>query len=226
MTTRHPMEDYWGAYQQFDELPGGGRVTKAATHPFGVAWLAPWEDPYSGFPEHARRCAVALDKAGVPVHLQSFDAAQQIDSFVPGQELVEERIGHLLDMKIGQAVAMVHMFVPTPTRLHNTVTHAKMDAEQLAVVNAHRVIYTVWERQNLPPSCAGPLNAVGQAWVACEDNARMLVRGGVKPNKVKVIPCPYPALGLAPRARWPTAAGSAQAGRLLPHRQVGAAQGA
>jgi glycosyltransferase involved in cell wall biosynthesis len=171
---RHAMEDFWGGY-----------------HPFGVSFLAPWEDPFSGFPEHARRSAVALDLAGCPVHLQSFDGMQQLDALVPGQEMVEERVGHLLDAKIGQAVAIVNMFVPTPTRLHNTVNHAKMEAATLRIVNSCRAIYTVWERQNLPPTCTEPLNAAGQAWVACQDNADMLVRGGVKPEKVKVVPCPY-----------------------------------
>ena len=192
MTARHPMEDYWGAIEDVDGVPGGAHPGRDADHPYGVDFLCPWEDPFAGFPEHARRCAVALDRAGVPVHLRSFDAASQLgDALIPGQELVEARVGRLLDVKIGQAVALVHMYVPTPTRLYNTVTHAKMDADELAVVNAHRVIYTVWERQNLPPTCAEPLNTVAQAWVACEDNARMLVRGGVKPSKVRVIPCPY-----------------------------------
>jgi glycosyltransferase involved in cell wall biosynthesis len=204
---RHPMEDFWGAHEEVGGIPEGRPPGHAADYALGVAWLAPWESASAGFPEHARRCAIALSDAGVPVHLRSFDSAAQIEAWEEGRDEVEARVGRLLDTKIAQYVSLVHMFVPTDTRLHNTVVHARMSPEELLAVNAHRVIYNVWERQHISASAASCLNAVGQAWVGCEESRRVLASSGVRPEKIRVVPCPFmpddPHLALDGRKRDP-----------------------
>jgi len=202
---RHPLEDFWGSGADLGTLPQGKMKGRQADHDEGVAFMAPWEDPHSGFPEHARRSALALDAAGVPTHLRSFDVGTQLMAYGPGSAAVEKRVKHLLDKSIRRYAVMLSMFVPTETRLHNTIVHARMPAEELVVVNAHRILYNVWERQNVAESTVLSLNQVGQVWVACRANADMLERCGVKHEKIRVVPIPYfpddPHLALSRRSR-------------------------
>jgi hypothetical protein len=173
----------------------------------GVAWLAPWEQPFAGFPEHSRRCARALADAGCVLHLRSVDAATQLGAFSKDMNALQAKYDDLLGTEVARYGAMVHMFVPTGTALHRLVTNPNMDAEQLEAVNAKRVFYTVWERQTVPSHVISSLGKVGQSWVACHQNRNMLAGRGLAQEKIRVVPVPYfpddPHLSLEARTRDP-----------------------
>ncbi len=182
-----------------------------AEHELGVQYQAPWEIPADGFAEHARRCARALAMTGCPVHLRSgrpivLDPTDEM-------EAIQRQYRDLVHASIGRYSAQVHQLVPTEGILQRitmptaAAIRGGMSAEQMRLVNSFRVLSTVWEREPLPAYDAEALSRVGQAWVACQANARMLIEAGVPAEKVRVVPIPFlpddPHLALRGRKRRP-----------------------
>lgn len=182
---------------------------RGSEHELGVSYTAPWEDPYGGFPEHARRCARALDEAGLPVHLRSLDPSMQIHMHfeVGGSDKLDlvKRYEDLLHRSISQYAVEIFQIVPDDALLQRLVTHRHLDPKHLRIVNRYRVLSTVWERNHLGRDTVRCLNAVGQCWVANEHDVAMLAESGVDEAKIRVVPVPYfpgdPHLALARRKR-------------------------
>ena len=180
---------------------------RPADVPLGVCYQAPWEEPGDGFNEHARRAARALTLAGCPVHLRGMKPF--IGTLHPE---VERASADMTRASISRYSAWVHQVVPSPGLLERLTTLSASAArvcgdKELALLNACRVLYTVWERSPAPPEDVKALSRVGQAWVACHDSAKTLIESGVPEAKVRVVRIPYfpddPHLALQGRKRRP-----------------------
>ena len=198
--------DYWetgpnGSVDKDKQYTEG----RPSDHPVGVMYNAPWEAPFDGFAEHARRLGRALATTGCPVHLRS-----TTPHLVPGDDAHErwlfKAFGDLAHASIGRYSVQVHQVVPTEGLLYTMVRHRFLTTEELRAVNATRVISTVWERAPVPIHDVDGLNAVGQAWVACKANAELLATWGVS-VPIRVVPVPFypddPHLKLRGRTRRP-----------------------
>ena len=182
------------------------RQGQKATHESGLLYMGPWEMLADGFAEHTRRSVRALAGTGVPLQLRSFSqdaaAAQaQNDEVVA----MEETMRPMLRASIGRYEAMIYQLVPWDSLLQFLTTHQHYTTAELAVLNASRALYTVWERDRISVAARSALNRVAQAWVACQANADMLAENGVRPEAIRVIPCPFfpddPHIALRDRVR-------------------------
>jgi glycosyltransferase involved in cell wall biosynthesis len=177
-----------------------------AEHAEGLLYMGPWETLADGFAEHTRRCARALALTGVPVHLRSLNQ-DNLKADTPEMEPVEKVLRPLLRASITKYAAQIYQVVPFDSLLQFLTTHREYLPEQMQMLNAHRVLYTVWERDRISDAARSAFARVGQVWVACDANADMLVENGVQPDKVRIVPCPYfeddPLLTLRGRDRKP-----------------------
>lgn len=175
-----------------------------AEHAEGYKYMGPWETFADGFSEHSRRSARALFATGVPVHLRSLNQ-DNLKSDTPEMQPIEQLLRPMLRASIRQYVAEIYQIVPHDSLLQFLTTHQHYGESEMRVLNAHRVLYTVWERDRITAAARVALNRVGQAWVAAQATAEMLVANGVDPRKVRVVPCPFfpddPHLALAGRKR-------------------------
>lgn len=209
-TGEHPLMVY---------LQHGGAVGADATtqwqksdHGLGVLYQGPWAHPADGFQEHTRRAARALAMTGVPVHLRALAPVISTTAVGSEEEAVEKRMEDLLHASVAKYAVTVQQVVANVGTLDRITSPSRLAAqvyteEQLAAMNAYRVLYTVYERTPIPPGDARAFNRVGQAWVACERDAKALRDAGVPAAKVKVIPVCYmpddPLLALRSRKRDP-----------------------
>lgn len=209
-------------YQDVSIMGDEGGPTRAeenwreAEFETGIEYIAPWEDPYGGFPKHARRCARSLDNFELtldhkrwPVKLRSFDPKSQwrMHFEVGGQDKVDlrKKYDDLLTRTLKAPAVQVYQVVPIDSSIRQIVSHAYMDPSHLAVVNQFRVISCVFERDRISSEMANWLNQVGQVWVASVADQVMLHQHGVK--RVRVVPIPYfeddPLVALRGRERLP-----------------------
>lgn len=164
---------------------------RPADVPMGVGYIAPWELPADGFSEHCRRAAEALASAGCPVHLRSpRPSAAGLDPDI------EARCAALARASIGRYSVTIHQVVPHEGLLDRltrpTPSGARVLTErEVELLNLCRVLYTVWERGPVPEGDARALDRVGQAWVACRQDAERLCDAGVREDKVRVVPVPF-----------------------------------
>ncbi len=186
--------------------------TRPSEHAEGYLWQGPWQATADGFAEHCRRGALALAHTGAVVSLRALQR-RPVDDVV-AHEKNEKRLAALLDASIGRYSAQIFMMVPTERLMEYLLMPKRMPNGQLALeyaeqalVDAHRVFYTVWERDRLSRGALDLMSRVGQCWVACQANADMLVRSGIPEQRVRVVPCPHfaddPHLSLAGRERKP-----------------------
>jgi glycosyltransferase involved in cell wall biosynthesis len=163
---------------------------RPSEHEHGVVYYAPWDTLADGFSEHSRRTALALQKAGKNVHLRTFGARMFIAR--SDEELVVDRaMSHLTNASIKTYDVQIFQFVPTDEKLQSHVVHKFWGPDELAAINATKIIYNVWERQSVSSAVVYCLNQMARVWVACEDNRQMLKRCGVKGEKIWVIPVPF-----------------------------------
>lgn len=182
---------------------------KEAEYEEGVAYICPWEDPYAGFPEHSRRCARALDDAGVHVQLRSVDPSVQWHMYfeVSGTEKLDLRVDYndLLSKTFKKLIAEVYQIVPNDELLQKITTSRWIDDETLSAINRFRIISCVFERDRVSNFAVRAFNRVGMVWVANEQDKAMLERCGVE--RVAVVPIPHfpsdPMLQLRGRCRRP-----------------------
>ena len=187
----------------------GFREGVRAEHPLGVLYQGPWEEPGDGFQEHVRRVARAIQMAGCPVHLRSLLPSIRF-GLSPAAEEVIEAHDDLAQASIQAYGVSVHQVVPRTELLERLMTPSQsamriLSEDDILRMNRHKVIYTVWERSPVPEPAVRALNAAGQAWVACQANAKMLEACGVEADKIRVVPIPYfdadPLLALEGRKR-------------------------
>lgn len=200
--------DYAGS-SMFGKPDEPDKQWRKREHEHGVSYICPWEDPFSGFPEHARRCARALNDAGMHVHLRSSDPKEQwfLGDDGGARVAVREKYADLLNASIQNYLVEIHQIVPTDTFLQQLVTHRFIDPAMLEHINKYKIVSTVWERDRISEDAARCLNAVGQCWVANDHDAEMLSRCGVDKSKLRVVRMPYfpddPHLKLNGRKRLP-----------------------
>jgi len=180
---------------------------RKAAHEGAVQLVGPWYRVADGFNEHVRRIAVALSRAGEHVHLQATNIAFLGDA---PDEGVSDEVQKLALTDASSFRVSIQMTVYDQDRIRAAL-HVPENVGYAPAVVRHlrkqRVIYTVFERDDLPPGDGYLLRQAGQVWVACKDNAAAVVRAGVPEHQVKVIPCPYlpddPLLALRGRKRKP-----------------------
>jgi hypothetical protein len=167
---------------------GSAKPGEPAVHEHGVLYQGPWETEHDGFCEHVRRCAVALAATGLPVKLRS-KRPLRMDLLPATERDLREELKALLQTTIGRYDVHVQHLVPTEGLLQRTVSSQFYEPEQMEYLNAMRILYTVWERTQIPQYEADALAQVAQAWVACQANADMLQEAGVE--RVEVVPVPF-----------------------------------
>jgi glycosyltransferase involved in cell wall biosynthesis len=208
MTTGSILDylDYGPAQVADGSTVPANKPGEKAEHEQGLLYMGPWETFADGFSEHTRRCALALYGTGVPVHLRSLNQ-DNMKADTPEMVPVEKLIRPMLRASIAKYEAQIYQIVPFDSLLQFLTTHQKYMPGEMAVLNAHRVLYTVWERDRISDAARSAFARVGQVWVACEANGEMLVENGVAQDKIRVVPCPYfpddPLLALRGRARKP-----------------------
>jgi glycosyltransferase involved in cell wall biosynthesis len=206
--------DYWNLHPQDKSFPEFNPNWRTAEHSNGVGFYAPWEEVYAGFPEHARRCAIALAKTGIPLHLRSIRGGMQFQTTRDHDEMLaysamQTALESLLtasvknyDVEVWQTIAETTAFF----RIAGPVHHW-MDAGELAKVHSRRIISTVFERDRVLEPELECLRRVGQVWVGNPKDADMLKDSGIDEERVHVIPIPYfpddPHLALADKPRRP-----------------------
>lgn len=169
---------------------------KPSTHKRGVLYQGPWQVPHDGFQEHTRRCARALQKAGVPVHLRGL--APQMLASADGSERdrVERSVEDMTNASIARYSVQVQQVVANTGVLERLTSPSPLAAqvytpEQWGEQFRSRVLYTVYERWPIPKNDARALSMFGQVWVACERDAEEMAKAGVSRERVRVIPIPF-----------------------------------
>jgi glycosyltransferase involved in cell wall biosynthesis len=204
---------YWEAPSPLDpSWPAANPNWRKSEHAHGVGFFAPWEEVFAGFPEHARRNAVALDATGLAVHLRScrggmqFFASRDLEA-ARAYEQLKTDLAPLLNAEVKCYDAEIWQIISEDTSLFRIAgpTHHWLDPSEHAHVLSRRIIYTVFERDRVSEDAAQCLNRVAQVWVANDYDRQMLVRCGVSEERVRVVPMPYfpadPHLALNERKR-------------------------
>jgi len=201
LTMEEFMESFISGSEFGDAESKPFKEGKPVDHPLGVIYQGPWETDADGFNEHVRRCARALSLAGCPVQLQSLKP-WVVEG--PPRALPASLAG-VLDCSISRYSVRIQQIVLSTSMVHNLTTHRFLSANELRQHNYLRVISTVFERDRLGPDLVRGLQRVGQIWVACEQNKRILEEHGLE--RVRVVPIPYfeddPLLHLRMRTRKP-----------------------
>jgi hypothetical protein len=177
-----------------------------AKHEHGVLYEGRWEIEAHGICEHVRRNALALNQAGVPVHLQS--SRMGYNPTVKGEDRhLREQLTALMQSSFSKRAVQIHHLEPVEGALTLIVTHQWLPKETLALVNQRRIVFAVWERNGLCDEDVEALKRVGMVWTACDRNKEMLLNYGIE--RVEVIGVPHwpddPLLKLRskPRRRGP-----------------------
>ena len=174
-----------------------------AEHAFGVQYQGPFESTTDGTARAVRLHARALADAGVPVLLQSFsNTFIGPDGVALGAEALDERIKrqthdlrHASIAHIG--IRVKHLVVTTADDLRRRIippsVGLEQDPERAMALRAHlyrtTIIYSVWERTSIGSDIAAVLRRVGECWVPCKENQRLLEAHGV--SRVTVVPHPW-----------------------------------
>lgn len=200
LTMEEFMESFVSGSEFGDAESKPFKAGKPMDHPLGVIYQGPWETDADGFNEHVRRCARALSLV-CPVQLQSLKP--WIMEGVP--KALPASLAEVLGCSIGRYSVRIQQIVLNTSLVHNLTTHRFLAANELRQHNYLRVISTVFERDRLGPELVRGLQRVGQIWVACEQNRRVLEEHGLE--RVRVVPIPYfeddPLLKLRSRTRKP-----------------------
>lgn len=169
----------------------------------GVEYCGEYETVFDGTNVAVRLNARALALAGIPVLLTSplgrtiKDGIARPVYEVGLPEEVEREVGALRNTSMAQrAVRILHTVVPTESAassmqalvLPRSVS-VGVDPELVDGLLRRTVLFTVWERDRISHDVARVLDSVAEAWVPCEQNARMLRQCGVR--NVVVIPHPF-----------------------------------
>jgi glycosyltransferase involved in cell wall biosynthesis len=171
--------------------------TSPAKYKRGVVYRGAYEDPNQGISNAVRRHARALYDAGVPVHLQSIGHRQHAQGawYSDLDPEVLDQVGMLTEATFETPAVTIHHIAPTLLALEEIVFPRRLmrySPDGAARVRVSSIINTVFERDLVSSDIAGLLNQVGQVWVPCVQNEKMLVKSGVDARKIRVVPHPYP----------------------------------
>ncbi len=181
-----------------DVAPGS-----AAQHEWGIQYQGPYEALDDGAARAVRLHARALASTGIPVLLQSFsNTFRGPDGVVVGAEAMDEgvkRETHALrhasvrELRVRVKHLVVHspeqlrkLIIPTSVAIERDPDRAMAMREQLY---RSTIVYSVWERTTIDPNIAAILRRVGECWVPCHQNLRVLKDAGVE--RVTVVPHPW-----------------------------------
>lgn len=214
MPERPAWLDYWNLHPHDERFPEFHPGWRRSEHEHGVAFHAPWEQVFAGFPEHSRRLAVALAATGVPVHLRSIRGGSQFQTTRDHDSAraylrMRDTLKDLLEASIKTYDADIWMTIAESAAFFRIggPKHHWMDPDELRRVQARRIISTVFERDRISESDQACLSRVGQIWVANPADERMLREHGLATADIRVIPIPHfpgdPHLALAERPRRP-----------------------
>jgi glycosyltransferase involved in cell wall biosynthesis len=180
----------------------------ASEHPYAVLYQGEFETPWDGTAAAVRLHARALALMGIPVRLTSFShcVTNEHGYADPVHEVglpaaVENEVGSLyLTRATTQVPVIRHAVVRSAEHAVSLLVPrgAVAPTEEVADIIAMRrlvasstILYSVWERDHVDDSMARELNRAGQLWVPCAQNAAMLAKSGVLPERLSVVPHPY-----------------------------------
>lgn len=182
----------------------GGReyvnpTTRAAEHERGLLFMAPWEDPFSGFPEHSRRLVRSLAEVGEVVRLRalrgSFDFGAGINDLdmQRARDALRKQLEPQLKASVKTVDVQIVMTVPDDAMFMRFAPsqHHWMEQHELAYSLSKMVISTVFERDRVSPQGLDALKRVGQVWVANRQDRAMLIGQGLDEARVHRIPIPF-----------------------------------
>jgi len=184
--------------------------TKSAEYPVGVIYRGPWETEWAGVQSSVRRHARALAKTGMPVWLVSLNHQMEYldedgniaSGFADHTSLapsVVREVGHLTTCKHAQSLVSIEHRVFSPEAIISLAYPAGMmrvDPTYVRRVNATTILFTVLERSEPDEDtrrAVFAMSLLGEVWVPCERNRRVLVDSGVPEDKIWVMPHPIPS---------------------------------
>lgn len=184
---------------------------RPSEHERGILFMAPWQDPFSGFPEHARRLVRSLADTGIPVRLRGLRGSIGADSrdleLHRARERVRKQHEAYVKASIKDIDVTIVMTIADDAALMRFAPPRHHFLEQPAHLYtlSKRILCTVFERDRVSNAARDALARVGQVWVANRKDKAMLHAHGIQ--RVKVIPIPFmdddPHLPLARRKRMP-----------------------
>jgi len=196
------IADFIGGSPFGDDTMPPFKEGQPSEHALGVLYQGPWESMADGFNEHVRRCARALALTGCPVHLRGF-----LPPDTSRARYCSPEIDAIAQTSINRYSVQVNQVIVTPAVAQRMVVHRYLSAKEMQDINRYRVVSTVLERDRVSPDIVRSLQQMAQVWVACHANRDTLVRCGLAPERVKVVPIPYfpddPLLALRGRVRKP-----------------------
>jgi glycosyltransferase involved in cell wall biosynthesis len=207
----HPLENFRGdARPPSEQELSDARFAPGtpAEHRFGVLYQGEYETPWDGTAAAVRLHARALASTGIPVRLTSFSYVV-INEFGVAEPVhavglppeVEAEVGALRRTSCSAHVPVIrHAVIRSAEHAHAVLVPrgAIAASEDVADVIAMRkaiagstILYTVWERDRIEANMARELGRAGQLWVPCQQNREILIRSGIDPERVHVVPHPY-----------------------------------
>jgi glycosyltransferase involved in cell wall biosynthesis len=163
-----------------------------------VLYEGAWQSLADGFSEHVRRCAVALQASGVPLHLRSLIPHRLGGVPSDDEQLLLDRMKYLTDAQVASYAVQIHQ-VTANASTFDALSRPHAASERISLpADAHKalrqrvkrkILYSVWERSDLIDGEEELLERFGEVWCACEENARMLTAAGVP--HVRVVPIPH-----------------------------------
>lgn len=135
---------------------------------------------HDGWAEHGRRLAALLNRRFVTrVSLTAVEEAP-------------EQLRTMLERSCSSIWLQVLHLIPERNSFANIANRQREWAtdEQLKAINARRVVSTTFERWPLSDDDVEALRSVGEVWVPCTMNKRVLVESGLEAERVRVVPIP------------------------------------
>jgi glycosyltransferase involved in cell wall biosynthesis len=176
--------------------------------PVGIAYVADWQNHFSGMGHHARQQVDALAMTGLPLRLVSLaHRALFTEDRHPDVRYLEYLEGVTSTRTL---LSIKHLILDSASQLRSVICPrtAGVSDDLISLVYRNTIIYTSWERSTVPSDIVEVLRLVGQVWVPCERNAQVFRGAGL--SNVVVIPYPFnPATCTiaAPRGREEVPAG-------------------
>lgn len=189
---------------------------RAAEHEYGVTYQGPWETYRDGVNIAVRRHAVALQKSGLPVFLQSQSFTHSnmgVTTTVEYHRLpkvILAEVGSMTEPKHGDTSVLIRHTLPSLGILES-IAYPKgmhfMTPEGLALHRGRTVLFSAFEENVVSEEKVKCMNLLGQIWVTSTASAQWLVDSGVDRSKVRIIPHPFygkdPIANIATRPKGP-----------------------
>jgi glycosyltransferase involved in cell wall biosynthesis len=160
--------------------------------PWCIELSAHWRPSNDGMAAHSRAIAQALATVGMPVRLKSSTAGHLVLDDDLDPQVAHDML-HLARVSAAKTLCAIHHVVlHSAESLRQAVMHPNLRQMPLQAVKhvlAHTIVYTSWERLDMPDEMVETLNRLGQTWVPCRFNADVFRRAGVQ--RVHIVPMPY-----------------------------------